>query len=39
MPIASDRSPKAKIARRVIEVLDYFDGHHDPEASVDDIVV
>jgi len=38
MPIASERSSKAKIARRVIEVLDYFDDDHQ-EASVGDIVL
>lgn len=37
MPAASGQSNKAKIARRVIEVLDYFDDNH-PEATVLDIV-
>jgi DNA-binding IclR family transcriptional regulator len=37
MPIALPGSNKAKIARRVIEVLEYFDDAH-PEATVMDIV-
>lgn len=37
MPPASGSSNKAKIARRVVEVLEYFDDAH-PEATVMDIV-
>lgn len=37
MPAATTASNKAKIARRVIEVLDYFDDNH-REATVMDIV-
>lgn len=37
MPIANGSSNKAKIARRVIEVLEYFDDNH-REATVMDIV-
>ena len=37
MPVANGSSNKAKIARRVIEVLEYFDDNH-REATVMDIV-
>ena len=37
MPVTSGSSNKAKIARRVIEVLEYFDDNH-REATVMDIV-